>query len=172
MSDERAQQLEERLIEETQRLEKLYVAYRRLEEELQEKNAVIDVLEKEAIDKEIEREGLQLLHAGERRCQLLHAGERVADVVLVTMVQCIIDPVLILFAIEIEREGLQLLQEQLLLGVLVQLPCHLHLQRRSSPSSAPIPRARRVYWKGLQFTGWFLVKTPFSIISDSVDLHR
>ena len=58
MSDERVQQLEERLIEETQRLEKLYVAYRRLEEELQERNAVIDVLEKEAIDKEIEREGL------------------------------------------------------------------------------------------------------------------
>ena len=56
MSDERVQQLEERLIEETQRLEKLYVAYRRLEEELQERNAVIDVLEKEAIDKEIERE--------------------------------------------------------------------------------------------------------------------
>ena len=42
MSDERAQQLEERLIEETQRLEKLYVAYRRLEEELQEKNAEIE----------------------------------------------------------------------------------------------------------------------------------
>ena len=38
-----------------------YVAYRRLEEELQEKNAVIDVLEKEAIDKEIEREGLESL---------------------------------------------------------------------------------------------------------------
>ena len=61
MSDERVQQLEERLVEETQRLEKLYVAYRRLEEELQERNAVIDVLEKEAIDKEIERE-LSLIH--------------------------------------------------------------------------------------------------------------
>ena len=61
MSEERVQQLEERLAEETQRLEKLYVAYRRLEEELQEKNAVIDVLEKEAIDKEIEREGLESL---------------------------------------------------------------------------------------------------------------
>ena len=59
MSDERVQQLEERLIEETQRLEKLYVAYRRLEEELQEKNAVIDVLEKEAIDKEIERKRIK-----------------------------------------------------------------------------------------------------------------
>lgn len=55
------QQLEERLAEETQRLEKLYVAYRRIEEELQEKNAIIDVLEKEAIDKEIEREGLESL---------------------------------------------------------------------------------------------------------------
>ena len=61
MSDERVQQLEERLVEETQRLEKLYVAYRRLEEELQERNAVIDVLVKEAIDKEIEREGLESL---------------------------------------------------------------------------------------------------------------
>ena len=61
MSDERVQRLEERLTEETQRLEKLYVAYRRLEEELQEKNAVIDVLEKEAIDKEIEGEGLESL---------------------------------------------------------------------------------------------------------------
>ena len=61
MSDERVQQLEERLVEETQRLEKLYVAYRRREEELQERNAVIDVLEKEAIDKEIEREGLESL---------------------------------------------------------------------------------------------------------------
>ena len=60
MSEERVQQLEGRLAEETQRLEKLYVAYRGLEEELQEKNAVIDVLEKEAIDKEIEREGLEL----------------------------------------------------------------------------------------------------------------
>ena len=53
MTEERVQQLEERLAEETQRLEKLYVAYRRIEEELQEKNAIIDVLEKEAIDKEI-----------------------------------------------------------------------------------------------------------------------
>ena len=61
MSEERVQQLEGRLAEETQRLEKLYVAYRGLEEELQEKNAVIDVLEKEAIDKEIEREGLESL---------------------------------------------------------------------------------------------------------------
>ena len=61
MSEERVTQLEGRLQEETQRLEKLYVAYRRLEEELQEKNAVIDVLEKEAIDKEIEREGLESL---------------------------------------------------------------------------------------------------------------
>ena len=43
MSEERVQQLEGRLAEETQRLEKLYVAYRGLEEELQEKNAVIDL---------------------------------------------------------------------------------------------------------------------------------
>ena len=71
MSEERVQQLEGRLAEETQRLEKLYVAYRGLEEELQEKNAVIDVLEKEAIDKEIEREGLESL-LSEKDLSLIH----------------------------------------------------------------------------------------------------
>ena len=80
MSDERVQQLEERLVEETQRLEKLYVAYGRLEEELQERNAVIDVLEKEAIDKEIEREGLESLlsekDSGIRDLEMDHAKAR------------------------------------------------------------------------------------------------
>ena len=57
----RIKQLEERLVEEQDRLEKLYVAYRKAEQELEEKNAIIEVLEKEAIDKEIEREGMESL---------------------------------------------------------------------------------------------------------------
>ena len=56
-----ARQLEERLVEETDRLEKLYVAYKKVEDELAEKNAIIEVLEKEAIDKEIDKEGLESL---------------------------------------------------------------------------------------------------------------
>ena len=56
-----ARQLEERLAEETDRLEKLYVAYKKVEDELAEKNAIIEVLEKEAIDKEIDKEGLESL---------------------------------------------------------------------------------------------------------------
>ena len=59
--ENRIKQLEERLVEESDRLEKLYVAYRKVEQELEEKNAIIDVLEKEAIDKEIEREGMETL---------------------------------------------------------------------------------------------------------------
>ena len=35
----RIKQLEERLVEESDRLEKLYVAYRKVEQELEEKNA-------------------------------------------------------------------------------------------------------------------------------------
>ena len=54
-------QLEERLAEETDRLEKLYVAYKKVEDELAEKNAIIEVLDKEAIDKEIDKEGLESL---------------------------------------------------------------------------------------------------------------
>ena len=54
-------QLEERLAEETDRLEKLYVAYKKAEEELEERKAIIEVLEKEAIDKEIDKEGLESL---------------------------------------------------------------------------------------------------------------
>ena len=59
--ENRTKQLEERLVEEQDRLEKLYVAYRKAEQELEEKNAIIEVLEKEAIDKEIEREGMESL---------------------------------------------------------------------------------------------------------------
>ena len=59
--ENRIKQLEERFVEESDRLEKLYVAYRKVEQELEEKNAIIDVLEKEAIDKEIEREGMETL---------------------------------------------------------------------------------------------------------------
>ena len=54
-------QLEERLAEETDRLEKLYVAYKKAEEDLEERRAIIEVLEKEAIDKEIDKEGLESL---------------------------------------------------------------------------------------------------------------
>ncbi|MEC8913750.1 MAG: hypothetical protein VYA52_00815 [Candidatus Thermoplasmatota archaeon] len=54
-------QLEERLAEETDRLEKLYVAYKKVEDELAERNAIIEVMEKEAIDKEIDKEGLESL---------------------------------------------------------------------------------------------------------------
>ena len=50
-------QLEERLAEETDRLEKLYVAYKKVEDELAEKNAIIEVLEKEARIHEVEIEG-------------------------------------------------------------------------------------------------------------------
>ena len=57
----RISQLEERLAEETDRLEKLYVAYKKAEEELEERRAIIEVLEKEAIDKEIDKEGLESL---------------------------------------------------------------------------------------------------------------
>lgn len=57
----RISQLEERLVEETDRLEKLYVAYKKAEEDLEERRAIIEVLEKEAIDKEIDKEGLESL---------------------------------------------------------------------------------------------------------------
>ena len=57
----RISQLEERLTEETDRLEKLYVAYKKAEQELEERKAIIEVLEKEAIDKEIDKEGLESL---------------------------------------------------------------------------------------------------------------
>tara|TARA_B100000029_G_scaffold131094_1_gene124738 strand:+ start:1414 stop:2043 length:630 start_codon:yes stop_codon:yes gene_type:complete len=55
----RIRQLEEDLAKEKDRLDKLYAGYNALKEGSDEKDAIIDVLEKEAIEKEIEREGLE-----------------------------------------------------------------------------------------------------------------
>ena len=60
-SELRIRQLEEDLAKEKDRLDKLYSGYQTLKQETDEKSAIIDVLEKEAIDKEIEREGLESL---------------------------------------------------------------------------------------------------------------
>ena len=57
----RVRQLEEELETQTQRLEKLYTAYKKAEEDIADRDAIIDVLEKEALDREIEREGLEQL---------------------------------------------------------------------------------------------------------------
>ncbi len=54
-------QLEEDLIKEKDRLEKLYAGYTALKDTSDEKDATIDVLERQMIDKEIEMEGLQEL---------------------------------------------------------------------------------------------------------------
>ncbi len=54
-------QLEGELETQTERLEKLYTAYKKAEEDIADRNAIIDVLEKEALDREIEREGLEQL---------------------------------------------------------------------------------------------------------------
>jgi chromosome segregation ATPase len=62
--DLRIRQLEEDLLKEKDRLDKLYTGYMELQKEAEEKTAVIDVLEKEAIDKEIELEGLDSLLSG------------------------------------------------------------------------------------------------------------
>ena len=59
--DLRIRQLEEDLLKEKDRLDKLYTGYMELQKEVEEKTAVIDVLEKEAIDKEIEMEGIDSL---------------------------------------------------------------------------------------------------------------
>tara|TARA_B110001454_G_scaffold177978_1_gene170646 strand:+ start:941 stop:1561 length:621 start_codon:yes stop_codon:yes gene_type:complete len=59
--DLRVRQLEEDLLKEKDRLDKLYTGYMELQKEVEEKTAVIDVLEKEAIDKEIEIEGIDSL---------------------------------------------------------------------------------------------------------------
>ena len=59
--EQRVRRLETRLAEETQRLERLYEAYRKAEGDIADKQALIDVLEKEALDREIEREGLEHL---------------------------------------------------------------------------------------------------------------
>ena len=57
----RIRQLEEDLTKEKDRLEKLYAGYTALKEASDEKDATIDVLERQMIDKEIEMEGLQEL---------------------------------------------------------------------------------------------------------------
>ena len=59
--DLRIRQLEEDLAKEKDRLEKLYAGYTGLNESADEKDATIDVLERQMIDKEIEMEGLQEL---------------------------------------------------------------------------------------------------------------
>ena len=55
----RIRQLEERLTEETDRLEKLYVAYKKVEDEFSERNAEFEVLEKQLIDSAVEYEALE-----------------------------------------------------------------------------------------------------------------
>ena len=59
--DLRIRQLEEDLIKEKDRLEKLYAGYTALKDTSDEKDATIDVVERQMIDKEIEMEGLQEL---------------------------------------------------------------------------------------------------------------
>ncbi len=57
----RVRQLEEELAKAEERLDKLYAGYTAIEQKVSEKSAVIDVLEQEAIDKEIEREAIDAL---------------------------------------------------------------------------------------------------------------
>jgi chromosome segregation ATPase len=59
--DLRIRQLEEDLVKEKDRLEKLYAGYTALKDAADEKDATIDVLERQMIDKEIEMEGMQEL---------------------------------------------------------------------------------------------------------------
>ena len=59
--DLRIRQLEEDLLKEEDRLEKLYAGYTALKDAADEKDATIDVLERQMIDKEIEMEGMQEL---------------------------------------------------------------------------------------------------------------
>ena len=59
--DLQIRQLEEDLTKEKDRLEKLYAGYTALKDTSDEKDATIDVLERQMIDKEIEMEGLQEL---------------------------------------------------------------------------------------------------------------
>ena len=59
--DLRIRQLEEDLVKEKDRLEKLYAGYTSLKDAADEKDATIDVLERQMIDKEIEMEGMQEL---------------------------------------------------------------------------------------------------------------
>ena len=57
----RVRQLEEELAKAEERLDKLYAGDTAIEQKVSEKSAVIDVLEQEAIDKEIEREAIDAL---------------------------------------------------------------------------------------------------------------
>ena len=59
--DLQIRQLEEDMTKEKDRLEKLYAGYTALKDTSDEKDATIDVLERQMIDKEIEMEGLQEL---------------------------------------------------------------------------------------------------------------
>ena len=59
--DLQIRQLEEDLTKEKDRLEKLYAGYTALKDTSDEKDATIDVLERQMIDKDIEMEGLQEL---------------------------------------------------------------------------------------------------------------
>ncbi len=59
--DLRIRQLEEELTKAEGRIEKLYAAYEDVKRKLDEKSAIIDVLEQEAIEKEIEREAIDTL---------------------------------------------------------------------------------------------------------------
>ena len=88
MSDEETMPVEqddlaEQLAMEKERLDKLYVAYQAIESELADAKAHIEVLEKDAIDKEIEKEGLgDLLNEKDSRIRNLEiesakAGTRV-----------------------------------------------------------------------------------------------
>ena len=75
--------LAEQLAMEKERLDKLYVAYQALQSEFDDSKAHIEVLEKEAIDKEIEKDGLEeLLNEKDSRIRNLEiesakAGTRV-----------------------------------------------------------------------------------------------
>ena len=75
--------LAEQLAMEKERLDKLYVAYQALQSEFDDSKAHIEVLEKEALDKEIEKEGLEeLLNEKDSRIRNLEiesakAGTRV-----------------------------------------------------------------------------------------------
>ena len=75
--------LAEQLAMEKERLDKLYVAYQALQSEFDDSKAHIEVLEKEAIDKEIEKEGVEeLLNEKDSRIRNLEiesakAGTRV-----------------------------------------------------------------------------------------------
>ena len=81
--------VDEQLAMEKERLDKLYVAYQALETDFSDAKAHIEVLEKDAIDKEIEKEGLEaLLNEKDNRIRELEidgakAGTRVKHLEIV-----------------------------------------------------------------------------------------